>query len=289
MNPTQPTSNQNGFEVQVAEVPKKHHGALYPILIVGSLIVLILIYFFPLASFAARDYAGKLSKQRLNIEDSLDSQIKSNLAKSNKTKKDRNSVNEIKSKYLADKLNRPKLTNLPLAEIVNARYKKAVECKKEVHKYDQKTNLTVEETLKALNYNELFQTASTTASNSVDDGVASTGEKAKSTIISLANSVRDNTNRLENANAPTELFNVHFESIEALQNIDNSLHEYAIAKDSANLKVESEVSSFLNSNVAIIKDLGGEITAYINSLKDKTSQVRSHSTKIEKLEKEILN
>ena len=289
MNPTQPSSNQNGFEVQVAEVPKKRHGALYPILIVGSLIVLILIYFFPLASFAARDYAGKLSKQRLNIEDSLDSQIKSNLAKSNKTKKDKNSVNEIKSKYLADKLNRPKLTNLPLAEIVNARYKKAVECKKEVQKYDQKTNLTVEETLKALNYNELFQTASTTASNSVDDGIASTGEKAKSTIITLANSVRDNTNRLENANTPTELFNVHFESIEALQNIDNSLHEYAIAKDSANLKVESEVSSFLNSNVAIIKDLGGEITAYINSLKDKTNQVRSHSTKIEKLEKEILN
>lgn len=289
MNPTQPSSNQNGFEVQVAEVPKKHHGALYPILIVGSLIVLILIYFFPLASFVAKDYAGKLSKQRLNVEDSLDSQIKSNLAKSNKTKKDRNSVNEIKSKYLADKLNRPKLTNLPLAEIVNARYKKAVGCKNEVHKYDQKTNLTVEETLKALNYNELFQTASTAASNSVDNGIASTGEKAKLTIISLANSVRDNTNRLENANTPTELFNVHFESIEALQNIDNSLHEYAIAKDSANLKVESEVSSFLNSNVAIIKDLGGEITAYINSLKDKTSQLRSHSTKIEKLEKEILN
>ena len=289
MNPSQPSSNQSGFEVQVAEAPKRHHGALYPILIVAGLIVLILIYFFPLASFAAKDYAGKLSKQRLNVEDSLDGQIKSSLAKTKKTKKDRNSVNDIKSKFLADKLNRPKLTNLPLAEIVNARYKKAVECKKEVKKYDQKTNITVEETLKALNYNELFQTASTTASDSVDDGIASTGEKAKSTIISLANPVRDSTKKLENANTPTELFNVHFESIEALQNIDNSLNEYAIAKESANLKVESEVSSFLNSNVAIIQDLGGEISAYINSLKDETEQIRSRSTRIEKLEKEILN
>jgi len=289
MNPSQPSSNQSGFEVQIAEAPAKHHGLLYILIIAVVVIVLAIIYFFPLASFVAKKYAGDLSKQALNFEDSLDGQIKSSLAKNKKTKKDRNSVNDIKSKFLADKLNRPKLTNLPLAEIVNARYKKAVECKKELQKYDQKTNLTVEETLKALNYNELFQTASTTASDSVDDGLALNGEKSKSTIISLANSVRDSTNKLENANTPTELFNVHFESIEALQNIDNSLNEYAIAKESANLKVESEVSSFLNSNVAIIKDLGGEISAYINSLKDETEQIRSRSSRIEKLEKEILN
>jgi hypothetical protein len=283
------TPQTHSFIIEEPIVVKKRRTVLYLSFAAAIVALLVVLYLFPFANWAAEDYAGELSKQSLTTEDLLDQGIKDVL--SNRTSGDAvSALQKAKDFYDEQKKNRPTLRSLPFVEYVNPKYELAVECKKAVKRYDSRINKTVDDALQSAIYHEVYVTTSGVAEEGVGEAVAAIEASAKNSerIRSFADAVRDETATLDGTITPSSLFDVHFNAISALENTDSSLRTLADEIESADPEVQATLNNGMKADLLILNESRQKIEDHVRSLKDKTETSRNISSEIEELEKQIL-
>jgi hypothetical protein len=118
-----------------------------------GVVVLLLLYTFPLASRMAGVYADKLDKQKLNSQEDVYNKISSlafvstPAAKVTKADSVKTELETLKTEQQKLVDERPRLTPMPLAGVLNKKYKKAQEVQRLTSEYDQKNLALADDSL----------------------------------------------------------------------------------------------------------------------------------------------
>jgi hypothetical protein len=201
-----------------------------------GVVVLLLLYTFPLASRMAGVYADKLDKQKLNSQEDVYNKISSlafvstPAAKVTKADSVKTELETLKTEQQKLVDERPRLTPMPLAGVLNKKYKKAQEVQRLTSEYDQKNLALADDSAAAVGYvKTLYE-----IDNQFDSLLKQfTGARTIEAVVSGANAFAqacdDSVKKLESAIPPEDYKELNSQTITYLKDFARVYRELAAA------------------------------------------------------------